>query len=541
MGKIKKFIFYRKMDATKILLVCFFSVLVILPLIKMLLNIDSKSLNSVFAAEGFGRIVANSLISTVISTLLVLILAYALAVCVERTKIRFKGIINIILVLPMLIPSISHGMGLVVMFGNNGLITRLFGLSGSIYGLQGIVLGSVMYAFPVAYLMISDVLKYQDCSPYQAAKVLGIPEWRQFTSITLPYLRKPLISVTLAVFTMIITDYGVPLMVGGKFKTLPVVLYQEVIGQLNFGKGSVYGLLLLIPAVIGFVFDVLNKDKGNSSYTPSDMTVKDNKARDAAAYAFCGIVSAFALLPIIVFAILALAKNYPSDITFTFKNIEDALRLKAGTYLINSVIIAVFVAIIGVLAAFFTAYLTARIKTKTSKILHLFAITSAAIPGVVLGLSYILVFKGSFIYGTLAILIMVNIIHFISSPYLMMYNSLSKLNENLEGVGNTLGISRLRIVMNVIIPQSKFTIMEMFSYFFVNSMMTISAVSFLATTKNKPVALMINQFEAQMQIEAAAVVSLAILFINLVIKGTVYLIKRKVSRRRSVEPEAANA
>ncbi|WP_370777364.1 ABC transporter permease subunit [Holdemania massiliensis] len=537
MKKIKHFISQYKLDATKILLICFFTCLVILPLIRMLINISSESLNSVFSSENFGTLVENSLLATIISTLIVLVIAYLLAVCVERTTIRFKGLLNIILVFPMLIPSISHGMGLVVMFGNNGLLTRLLGLNGNIYGLQGIVVGSVMYAFPVAYLMIADVLKYQDCSPYQAAKVLGIPTWRQFTAITLPYLRKPLISVTLSVFTMIITDYGVPLMVGGKFKTLPVTLYQEVIGQLNFSKGSVYGLVLLIPAVIGFIFDVMNKDKGSNTYVIGEMMVKKNKLRDALAYIFCGAVCLFSVLPVIVFGILAFANKYPTDISLTLKNIEDALRLKAGTYLINSIEIAVFVAVIGVLVAFITAYLTARMKTKVSKFLHLFAITSAAIPGVVLGLSYILVFKDSFIYGTLAILIMVNIIHFISSPYLMMYNSLSKMNENLESVGHTLGASRFRIISDVIIPESKYTLMEMFSYFFVNSMMTISAVSFLSTTANKPVALMINQFEAQMQLEAAAVVSLAILFVNLIIKGTVYLIKRKISKRRSSSSE----
>ena len=114
-----------------------------------------------------------------------------------------------------------------------------------------------------------------------------------------------------------------------------------------------------------------------------------------------------------------------------------------------------------------------------------------------------------------------------------MYNSLSKLNENLEDVGHTLGVSRFRIVMDVLIPQSLSTIMEMFSYFFVNSMMTISAVSFLSTTANKPIALMINQFEAQMQLGAAAIVSLAILFVNLIIKGTIGIGKWSIQKRRN--------
>ena len=213
-------------------------------------------------------------------------------------------------------------------------------------------------------------------------------------------------------------------------------------------------------------------------------------------------------------------------------NINRAIRLKADDYLLNSLTIALFVSVLGVAIAFVTAYMSARMKSKLSRFLHLSSITSAAIPGLVLGLSYVLVFKGSFIYGTAAILVMVNIVHFISSPYLMMYNSLSKLNENLEGVGQTLGVGRVRMIKDVFLPQCKGTLTEMFSYFFVNSMMTISAVSFLATTANKPVSLMINQFESQMQLECAAVVSLAILVVNLLVKALARLAKADPIRKK---------
>ena len=131
------------------------------------------------------------------------------------------------------------------------------------------------------------------------------------------------------------------------------------------------------------------------------------------------------------------------------------------------------------------------------------------------------------VYGTLIILVMVNLVHFISSPYLMIYNSLSKINENLEDVAQIMSIDRVHLIKDVFIPMCKNTIFEMLSYFFVNCMITISAVSFLANTSNKPVALMINQFEAQMQLESAAVVSLMILVANLLIKGTFHLLKKK--------------
>lgn len=516
----------------KLLVGLVFAVLVILPLIRMFFYIDGESLHKVLTNDMFFQAAKNSLVSGLIATMITLVIAYLLAMCVERSGIRWKGVWNTLLVLPMLIPSISHGMGLIVLFGNNGLLTRFFKLNGNIYGMWGIVTGSVMYAFPVAFLMIKDILKYENQAPYKAADVLGIPRWRRFTGITFPYLRKPLISVIFAVFTMVVTDYGVPLMVGGKFITIPVMMYQEVIGQLDFGRGAVYGVVLLIPAVIAFLFDLFNKDKGNTAYVTQKFTDKKNKAFLVAAYFFCGLVSLCVLFPIVSFILLGFAKNYPIDLAFTMKNAIRALNMNAGRYLMNSVVIALLVSMLGVVISFVTAYFTARMKSMSSKLLHLIAITSAAIPGVVLGLSYVITFKGSFIYGTIMILVMVNMIHFISSPYLMMYNSLGKINGNLEAVGKTLGIGRLRMIKDVFIPQSAATICEMTAYFFVNCMMTISAVSFLATTVNKPVALMINQFEAQTQLECAAVVSLAILLVNLIFKLIVYWFKKLLSGKR---------
>jgi iron(III) transport system permease protein len=190
-------------------------------------------------------------------------------------------VLRVFVSLPMLIPSVSIGMGVVQLLGNNGILTNLFSLPiGRIYGLPGIVLGSVLYALPVAYLMIVNILKFEDAAPYEAATVLGISKWRQFTAITLPYLRKPMISVIFSVFTLSFTDYGVPLMVGGKYKTLPVVMYQEVIGQLHFGKGCVYGSMLLIPAVIAFLLDLANQNEAHSAFLTRSFDLRKRKLRD---------------------------------------------------------------------------------------------------------------------------------------------------------------------------------------------------------------------------------------------------------------------
>ncbi len=515
---------------TKIIMLCLFAAIIILPIVRMLTNITPAGISKVFGSPAIGGILLNTVCVTAVATVATVTVAYLLAYCIERTDIKGKGLLRVILVLPMLIPSISHGMGLILLLGNNGIITNFLNLNTNIYGFGGIVIGSMLYAFPVAFMMISDVMRYEDCSPYEAARVLGIPKWRQLMSITLPFMRKPMISVIFATFTMIVTDYGVPLMVGGKFKTLPVVMYQEVIGQLDFSSGSVYGAILLLPAIIAFLVDLANNDKGNSVFVIKPFEQARGKLTLALSYAYTYIVALLTLLPIVSFIVLGFTANYPTDMSFSLENIDKVFGAKGGDYLLNSVIIAVSVAAIGSVIGFITAYLTARSQTVLSKVLHLITITAMAIPGIVLGLSYVIVFKGSFVYGTLAILIMANVVHFIASPYLMMYNSMSKINSNIESVGETLGIGKLRLIKDVFLPQSLPTLFEMFSYFFVNSMMTISAVSFLSRTSTKPISLMINQFEAQMQLENAAIVSLVILAVNLLIKAIASIIKRKMAK-----------
>jgi iron(III) transport system permease protein len=510
----------------KLLIIAFLLVTIIFPLVTMLMYIPGTNIASVVSGPQFKQALINSIHTAGTGTLIAIFFGYLFAFCVTRTNMRFREAFTVFATLPMLIPSISHGMGLLILLGTNGILTRLFSLHGSIYGFWGIVLGSALYAFPVAFLMMVDIFMYEDGSPYEAAEVLGIPRKNRFTAITFPYLRKPMISVIFATFTLIFTDYGVPLMIGGSCTTLPVVMYQEVIGLLNFGKGSVIGAILLIPAAIAFLFDLANRDRGNQNFVVLNIRAKDHRLRDTAALVYCTLICLLIALPVVVFGLLTFIKKYPIDLSLSLSNVIKTMNMGAGRYLINSLVIALGVSLLGTALSYTLAYFTARTPGKSSKVLHLISITSLAIPGLVLGLSYVLFFKGSFIYGTLAMLILVNTTHFMASPYLMAYNSLGKLNENLEDVGRTLGVGRFFIVKDVLIPQTKITMLEMASYFFVNSMMTISAVSFLNTVRNKPVSLMITQFEAQLFLEAAAFVSLLILGCNFLVKFLIYGIRK---------------
>ncbi|MBC2871554.1 ABC transporter permease subunit [Acetanaerobacterium sp. MSJ-12] len=518
--------------SVKFLLIAFFAITVFLPLAAMFSKVKLSAIGGILKNPQFGKTVLNSLSVTLAATVLSVLIAYLLALAVNRSRIPCKRLITVLATLPMLIPSISHGLGLTNLFGYNGLFTKLLGVESGLYGFTGILLGSILYSFPVAFLMLSDAMKYVDATPYEAAEVLGVPPVNRFFTVTMYYMKRPLVSAVFAVFTMVFTDYGVPLAVGGRFMTLPVYLYTEVIGLLNFSKGAFIGFILLLPAVITFLLDLRKKESEGLGFATKRLHVKKNRLRDTLLGVFCILVIGFVLLVIGSFAVMTVLTKYPYDLTFTWSHVQTVFSRGMGGYFRNSLIISLLVAAIGTVVGYVTAYTTARTKNAlVSKVLHLTAIASLAIPGIVLGLGYVICFSNSFLKGTLLILVFVNIIHFFSSPYMMAHNAMKKLNPNFEDVGKTLGIGRVRLLWNVFVPCTLDTIAEMFGYFFVNSMITISAVAFLYSSQTMPLSLMINQMESSMMFEAAAFISLVILLSNVVAKGVISLVKSYCKRQ----------
>lgn len=520
----------KSFTSLKYLLLVYLLVTVVYPLVSLFSTIGGEDISTVLRAAQFMPMLTNSVITTLLATVISVLLAFVLAYILNRSRIRFKQMFIVLFTIPMLIPSISHGMGLVLLFGDNGLLTNLLGVNINLYGYTGIVIGSVLYSFPVAFLMFNDTLQYEDYTVYEAAQVLGLSKFQQFLTITLPTLRRTIISAVLAVFTMVFTDYGVPLMTGGTVMTLPVYMYREVIGQMDFSRGAVVGIVLLLPAVAAFLMDLRNSTTDTSSSTiTKPFNVPVNQRRDILVYGVFALFVVLLCLPIASFTRLGFVKLYPIDMSFSFDQVQKLLTNNLRLYFVNSMAIALLTALVGTCLAFFSAFVTARSQRKApEKVLHFISMLSLAIPGVVLGLAFVLSFNKLPIYGTVFILVLVNIVHFFSSPYLLAYNSLTKYNPNLEDVAQSLGISKMRMLLDVYVPCTVTTILEMYSYFFVNGLITISAVSFLINFRTTPLSLLIPQLESQSFVEGTALVSLLILMINLVEKSIVFLIKRSL-------------
>lgn len=393
-------------------------------------------------------------------------------------------------------------------------------------------MGTLLYSFPPAFLMLYDALRYENRQVYDAADIMGIPKASQFARITLPYLARPLVSTVFATFTLIITDYGVPIMVGGKYSTLSVLMYQEVIGHLNFDSG----VALILPAILAFVVDLLANVQGNLTFSVRSKRVGKNPGRDLVGWVPLIALVLFLVSPLVAFSVVAFVVKYPITMTPTLANIDRAMVFGMDEYWINSLLIAIAVSVLGAAVSWLAAYVSARTHDKFGRALHLVCITTMAIPGIVLGLAYMMFFKGSIIYGTIGILIMVILMHFFASPYLMAYSALNKLNASLEAGGQTLGIPRRRMILDVFIPQTSGAIVEMASYLFVNCMVTISAVAFLANVSHMPLALLISDFDTQMLVKCATLVSMVIFVTNVVAKVIFAIIKPALAKYQAFPP-----
>ena len=493
-------------------------VFAIVPLLSLSFNISTQDITFALTDKNFNTALVNSVAYSFAATIITIILALVAAELLNLSSLKHKNYYIILLTLGMLVPSISIGLGIRILFGINGFLDLLFDIDVDMRGMGGLVLGSVITAFPATFLIIYNALLYEDKGPYDAANIMGISATSAFFRITLPYLKVTLLSAFFACFTLIFSDYGVPMELAGKMKTLPMYLYEQFMSSYQYGRGALVGYVLLVPALLSFAFNIAYKD--HSVADVHKKLIKSGKTMNILAGVVVSLISLVLFLPQLAFIALSFTKAFPNDLAFSFTHITSIFSNTHGVglvkYLTNSLVVSLLTAIIGTVFAYILAYYTVRKAGMLGKVVNLLSLSTIAIPGLVLGIGYIFMFKNTngMFYGTFLILIIVNVFHFLGSPYILAKNCLSKINNEYEIIGEILGISKFKVFLNVLIPNSMTTLMEMFSYFFLNSMITISAVAFLCTYANQPLSILITSFEKNSNYEMQSVISLLILVVN---------------------------
>lgn len=540
-------------------------VMLVFPLIQlMLVSLQDRSGNYVGMENFVKYFTTSSLIQPLYNTLFVAMttgfiavtLGFFYAYALTRTNMRWKSFFKYVAFVPLFAPTMMYGIGLVNLFGNNGVITTGFfgifqGIDINLYGPVGIIISLIFYTFPQTFLLLTISLANTDYRLYEAADSLGSGVVRKFFTVTLPSMKYGLFSAFIIGFILSFTDFGAPIVVGGDYKVMAVDIYQQVVGQFNMSMGATVGVILIIPAVIAFVADRVVQRKESSAISSKSVSykIKPNRLRDRVYFTYCLLITGaiFAL----ILAVLAptFVKYWPYNFAlttehYTFKNVIGGFQ----PYF-NSLTMALITAIFGTFIVFFGAYLIekSRVMRATRQVGYFLSLIPLALPGLVIGLAYIFFFNQSEfsipftgmtisnplsgLYGTIWILVLANLIHFYSVNFFTATTALKKLDKEFEPVSESMNIPFYKTFTRVTLPMSLPAILEMMVYFFVNSMTTISAVIFLYAPSTRPASVAIVDMVGAGDMGAAAALAVIILLTNILVRFGYELLTKKIRDR----------
>lgn len=484
--------------------------------------------------------IRNSLTIAVITTVITVTLAFGFAYALTRSRMPFKGAARMIATMPILVPSLLPGIALVYLFGNQGMLKVVL-MGETIYGPLGIVIGSVFFTFPHALIILSTALSLADQRQYEAAESLRTSRFRIFRKVTMPGAKYGLVSAAFVTFTLVITDFGLPKVIGGQYNVLAVDIYKQVIGQQNFEMGAVVSVMLLIPAVLAFVIDRRMQRRQvsllNSRSVPFEP--KANRRFDMICLAWCGAIALFILSIIVTCQFAALIKFWPYDLSLSLRN-YDFNRMDGGGWAAywNSIQLGILTAVIGTAIVFAGAYMVEKIDGfgLGRGAFQFLAMLPMAVPGMVLGLAYIFFFNDrdnplGAIYGTMAILVVSTVTHFYTVGHLTALTALKQIDGEFEPVAASLRQPFLKLFFRVTAPVCLPAILDISIYLFVNAMTTVSAVVFLYSTGTALASVAVLNMDDAGDIAPAAAMGMMIFYTNAAARLLHAAASRRVLRR----------
>lgn len=494
-----------------------------------------KFYRSVISENGFYQSFIHSIVVSLFAGFLSTLLAFILSYTIHYSNVSpyFKKTILCLAIFPMLLPTITYGFAIIYSYGNQGLITRVLNkYFFDFYGFWGLLFGYVVYTLPTSFLLIHNTTSYIDKKFTIVSETLGDSPFRTFQTTVFRPLIGTLATSMIQAFFLSFTDYGIPASIGGNYEVLSIRLYNTMLGSIpDFNKGAVIAVIILLPSI--FTIPLLKYlEKYNINYQKvSPLILKKNTVRDCI---FSILSGGILLLQTSIFCVILLApflQEWPYQLFFTFEHFKMIFLDKQLLSVIrNSIFMAFFTAFFGTILSYAAALITVRshLNKKLLALLDSSSIITNTIPGMVIGIAYLMTFSGSFLQNTMFLIVLCNIVHFFSTAYLMMKNALSKLNRNWENTAKTLGDSWLKTLFRIITPNVKYSLMEVFAYYFINGMVTVSAVIFLAGTKTMLITTKIKQLQYFNKFNEIFVLSIVILLINLSVK----LMTEHITKRR---------
>ncbi len=436
----------------------------------------------------FGRTMALGLIVAAIATFV----GYVFAYTITRVNVPAKGFLKTMATLPILSPPFVLSLSIIFLFGKQGLISKdlLHIANSSVYGMKSLIVVQVMSFFPIAYLTLSGILASIDASVEDAACNMGAGRWKTFWTVTFPLSLPGIISGALLVFIQSLEDFSNPATIGGDYTTLSIEVYNIITGSYDMRKGSVLALLLLLPAVIAYLLNKYWVNK-KSFVTVTGKPTQARKLIDEPhikwpLFAFCMIVSAVIILfyGTVIFA--SFVRTWGVDFTLTLDQYRRALQYGWDS-LKNSMVLGLISAVIGGLLGMIIAYITAKRNYYGKRFIEVSSVLMFAVPGTVLGISYILGFNSEPLALTGTGVILVIVFTFRNMPVAIESGSttLLQIDNSIEEASTILGADTGYSFRRITLPILKNAFFSGIVYSFTKAITAVSAVIFLVSPRWK--------------------------------------------------------
>ena len=561
------------------LILCWLTVAILFPIYQLVArsfqNSDGQWIGFLnyleyFTTPSLSTSLLNSFQVAIASTFTSVSIGFICAYALTRTAIPGKGIFRTFFLLPISIPSITHGIGLIYLFGNQGILTRGFfgffqdrfgfdpSLNIQLYGFNGILLADTLDCLPLAIIILTTALTIADARLYEAAQSLKTPNWRTFLQVTLPGIRYGLLSAILVCFIQAFTDFGAPIVVGGQFNVLATDVYKQVIGQQNFAMGATVSVLLVLPTLLVFVVNRIVEQRQialvGAKVVP--LKPKPNLFSDLVFFVFCGLISLVILSVLGTSIFASFVKvwynlNHPGLLQFTLDNYNVNVAGSTGIEPFwNSIQLALYSAGFGTIVIFLTAYLVEKTPgwNQLRSFISFLSTLPNALPGMVVGLSYIFFFNlpslilpftdlsipnpFNGIYTSIILLVIANVIHYHTVSFVTLSTALKQIDSEFEAIAASMRVPFYITLVRVTLPLCLPALSQTVVYLFVNSLRTVSALVFLYSAPGLLLATVaIVNLEDAGETATAAAMSTLVVLTSLTIQGIYGLMTQRLINR----------
>ena len=532
---------------------------VIYPLLKILIfsltdadgNFSLTNLVSILTTSRYLAVFGRTMLLGVVVAVIATFIGYVFAYTITRTNVPCKKFLKTIATLPILSPPFILSLSIIFLFGKQGFITKtLLGITGNnVYGMGSLVVVQVMSFFPIAYLTLSGILSSIDASVEDAACNMGASRWHTFWTVTFPLSLPGIISGCLLVFIQSLEDFSNPATIGGEFSTLSIEVYQIITGSYDMQRGSVLALLLLLPAVAAYLFNKYWVSK-KSFVTVTGKPTQARKLIDEPhikwpLFAFCMIVAAVILLFYGTVIFGSFVKTWGYDYSLTLDQYKKALAYGWGS-LKNSMILGLISAVIGGLLGMIIAYITAKRNYYGKRFIEVSSVLMFAVPGTVLGISYVLAFNTKPLVLTGTALILVIVFTFRNMPVAIESGTttLLQIDNSIEEASTILGADTGYSFRRITLPMLRNAFFSGIVYSFTKAITAVSAVIFLVSARwNLVTSKIYSLFDQAKYSQAAAFVTMLVIILLVFIgifNGVINLLlapRSKVPQAKSEKTE----